>query len=237
MRNGMAVVLAAAVAAAACNRMPVSTAGMPTMATTSGDVSMNASGTWVDMPGGIWMDTSGTIWTRERGRSLDLGANDLSALTNANVAAHLAAGDSLEVELSRSGAMRAQNPDVQAFAQRMAAEHAAHLTLAKQSTEAAGVLPVTFPADTMDAPMVRMMIQRLASTTPGMAYDRQLMRDEVMMHQHMLHDLTTLRGHADGAMRQLVVQTIPVVEHHLADAQAIRMRLGDSRGMGRPSSR
>lgn len=46
------------------------------------------------------------------------------------------------------------------------------------------------------------------------------MRAEVIMHEHMLHELD-IRPQATGAALQLADQTIPAVGQHLTDAQTI----------------
>jgi putative membrane protein len=189
-----------------------------------------AGGMWVDSAGGTWMDTTGAMWMGHRERAIGLQPADVAAMTNANVAAHLSTGDSLEIALSESGAGRAQNADVKAFAQRMVTEHTAHRQKGATVATESSITPAPSPADTLDVTMAREMVQRLSSRAAGSDYDRQLMRDEVMMHRHMLHDLEAVRPQTSGAMQQFVDETIPVVQQHLRDAEAIRARLGDRSG-------
>jgi predicted outer membrane protein len=229
MKHAMTQWLAigAAAVAMACSTQPVVTTSRTTTVS-SGDVALNdASGMWIDTVGGTWIDTTGALWRGgRRGTALGIQTADLRTMTDANIVAHLAAGDSLEVALSQQGADRAQNVPVRDFALRMVTEHSAHLQAGRQLATQGGITPALSPADTADASMVTRVMTRLANTPAGPAYDRQLMRAEVMMHQHMLHELMLVRPQATGAALQLVDQTIPVVRQHLADAEAIWRQVG-----------
>ncbi len=227
-RSAIGLVLAVAAAAACKHKPPVYTASPPIPMSTAGwELAPNTGdGMWIDVVNGFWMDTSGVIWLGGRGgRLLDLDAAVVGAMTNANIMAHVAAGDSLEIALSRAGAARAQNPAVRAFANRMVNEHTQHLQMGRQFATQAGITPMLATPDTGDARMATRMLNGLSRDAQS-DYDRALMRDEVMMHQHMLRDLETLRPQASGATREFVDQTLPVVRKHLTDAQAVWRDVG-----------
>jgi hypothetical protein len=80
--------------------------------------------------------------------------------------------------------------------------------------------------------MVNRVMNRLSNRSGTPASDRQFMRAEVMMHQHMLHELTMLQPQASGAARQLIDQTIPVVQQHLALAQSVWRQVGGGMNNG-----
>jgi putative membrane protein len=225
--------IGAATAAMACSTQPpATTTSRPTTTTTSsGDVALSSSNTstgmWMDSVGGTWIDSSGGYWMGGRtGTGIGFQSSDVRTLTNENIVAHLAAGDSLEVALSQAGADRAQNEAVRAFARRMVTEHSAHMQMGKEMAAQGGITPVPSPADTADAMMASRMMSRLSNASAGADYDRRLMQAEVMMHQHMLHELEMVQPQATGAARQLVDHTIPVVRQHLADAQALWRQVG-----------
>jgi putative membrane protein len=236
--------IGAAAAAMACASRPVVTTTSRTSTTvaqtttSAGDVTVSESGgMWMDSTGGAWMDTTGAMrMGGGRGMAMGLQPADVATMSSANIVAHLAAGDSLEVALSQAGTARAQTAAVRDFAQRMVTEHSAHMQMSRQMATQGGITPVPSPADTMDAMMVTRVINRLANAPAGAAYDRQLMRAEVMMHQHMLHELTMARPQASGVAQQLVDQTIPVVRQHLTDAQALWRQVGGGTGNGRSGS-
>jgi hypothetical protein len=232
---------------------------IPTNGNTSGSTSAGSAGMWVDSVGGAWMDGDGAMYMGgQNGMRMGLASSDVSAWSNANIFAHLASGDSLEIQLSQAGVSQAQNTAVRDFARRMVSEHSAHLQTGMQLASQAGITPMPSPNDTADAAMAMRVINRLngsngmtasannngSSSTGsdntaangmnnwagGGNYDRHLMRVEVMMHQHMLNELTMLRPRASGAAAQLIDQTIPVVRQHLSDAQAVWRQVGGEQG-------
>jgi putative membrane protein len=241
MNHRMTCLLAigAVTAAMACTNQPaVTTTNRPiTTTTSSGDVALdnsNMGGMWMDSAGGTWMDANGGYRMGGRsGTGIGFQASDIGALTNANIVAHLAAGDSLEVALSQAGAARAQNQAVRDFAQRMVTEHTAHMQTGMQMAMQGGITPAASPADTADAMMATRMMSRLSNAPAGADYDRRLMQAEVMMHQHMLHELQLVQPQATGAARQLVDQTLPIVQQHLTDAQTLWRQVGGGMNNGR----
>lgn len=231
------VTLAAASIALACstNYPPSTTTSSTTSTTTtsSGDVMLDQpTGMWLDSVGGIWMDTTGAYYRGgQNGAGYGLQPADYGSMTNAHVIAHLSTGDSLEIALSRLGVDRAQNADVRAFAQRMVTEHTAHMQTVMQTASQAGVAPMQSPRDTSEALMAGRTLNRLSSAPSGASFDRRFMRDEVIMHQHMLHDLTMARSQATGPALQVIDQTIPVVRQHLADAHTVWREVGGGTNM------
>ena len=230
--------IAGAMAAMACtNQPPVVTTNAPrTTTTSSGDVALDNgnAGMWMDSTGGTWVDNSGAYRMGGRsGRAIGFQTTDVGTLSDANIVAHLAAGDSLEIALSQTGASRAQNQAVRDFAQRMVTEHSAHLQMGRQMAAQGGITPALSPADTTDGMMASRVLTRLSNAPAGADYDRRLMQTEVMMHQHMLHELQMVQPQATGTARSLVDQTIPVVQQHLADARALWRQVGGGMNDGR----
>ena len=228
-------IVATAAAAMACATQPQHVV-TTTTTSSSGDVALSPAGMWMDSVGGTWLDSTGALYRGRGGMMMGLGSNEIARMSNANIVAHLSIGDSLEIALSQAGAARAQNQAVRDFAQRMVTEHSQHMQMGQQMAAQAGISPMPLPADTADAMMAKRMMNRLSNVAAGADYDRQLMRAEVMMHQHMLHELNMVRPQASGAAQQLVDQTIPVVQRHLTEAQTISKQVGGgmngSMGMG-----
>src|SRR3954468_164824 len=151
MTHWLAVGIAAA-AMACTSQPPVTTTTRTTTTTSSGDVALNDAGMWMDSSGGTWMDGSGAMWRGGRnGTAMGFQAADVQSLSNENIVAHLAAGDSLEVALSQAGADRAQNTAVRDFARRMLTEHSAEMQMGRQMATQGGIPPAASPADTTDA--------------------------------------------------------------------------------------
>ncbi|MDB4875017.1 MAG: hypothetical protein JWM41_1463 [Gemmatimonadetes bacterium] len=236
MKNGkiqwLAVGLTAAFAGCARNHPSptISTATMTTTTTSTaaGDVGSmsDASGMWIDSVGGTWVDSSGIVRLGgPGGMTVGLRPVDVAQMTNSNIIAHLAIGDTLEVLLSRLGVDRAQNMAVREFAQRMVDAHSAHLHGIIQNAVQNGISPMLAPSDTADIATTRRAIDALTKAPAGPDFDRQLMRAEVAVHEHMLHDLNLMRSQAAGTAQQIVDQTIPVVQQHLSDARNILQQL------------
>lgn len=238
--------LAAALIAVACSSNPPvtttttsSTTVASTTVTSGGEVMLDEpSGMWIDSVGGTWMDTTGAIWRGGRtGTLIGIGLQpaDVNTMTNVHVVAHLSTGDSLEVALSQLGVDRAQNSAVRDFARRMVTEHSAHLQTVTQTASQAGITPMQSPRDTAEVTMAARTMTRLSNTPAGPTFDRRFMRDEVIMHQHVLHDLTMARPQATGPALQIIDQTLPVVRQHLADARTVWHQVGGgtkARGSG-----
>ena len=224
------------------------TTGATTTTTSGGEVDMGG-GAWNDgTRDGMWMDTTGAMrMGGRRGRMMGLQAADIRGMSDANIVAHLAAGDSLEVQLSQAILGRAQNQAVRDFAQRMVTEHTQHMQQGRQLAMQNGITPTPAPGDTVDAMMAMRMMNRLTNggmsgmnmstgtngTSGGASggdTDRQLMGVEVAMHRHMLHELTMMQSQATGAARTLVDQTIPIVRQHLSDAESIWRQVGGGTG-------
>jgi predicted outer membrane protein len=184
-------------------------------------------GMWLDGSGGVWMDTTGAMRMGGRtGTPLGLDRAMVDAMTNENMVAHLATGDSLEIAVSRMGTQRATRSAVRDFAQRMVNEHSSHMQMGQQMAMQGGITPRPAPRDTMDVAMGRRMTARLSSAQNGDTFDRQFMRGQMMLHRHMLNELMMMQPRATGAARTLVDQTIPVVTMHLTDARRLWRELG-----------
>jgi putative membrane protein len=218
-----AIAVAGIAACAGTQSSSTTTTATSAGTTAGGDVALmnRAGGMWLDSSAGFWMDTTGAVWLRVTGGTkLEMLPSDVVGFNNANIVAHLSLGDSLEVEFSRPAETRGEHASVRDFAHRMVKEHSAHMQTAMQMASQGGLAPAVAMTDTADARMATRVRDQLADAH-GAEYDRKFMRDEVLMHQHMLHDLTLFQSQATGAALQLVNETIPVVRKHLEDAQTI----------------
>jgi hypothetical protein len=125
---------------------------------------MANGGLWSEGANGLWMDTTGNMrWGGRSGRMMGLQAADISGMSNANIVAHLAAGDSLEVQLSQAVLAQAQNQAVRDFAQRMITEHTQHMQQGRQIAMQGGITPTPAPGDTLDVMLTTRMMNRLTN--------------------------------------------------------------------------
>jgi putative membrane protein len=222
-RDWLALGCAAALSACATTYGPATT-------TSGGEVALgpdSSAGYWIDYSGGTWMDSSGVMHIGARtGMATGLLPSDVTSMTTANIFAHLSSGDSLEIMLSRQGEQRARDAVVRTFARRMIDEHGAHLENSMRLASQNGVMPATAASDTTDTRLGARLLSRISGPSAGSNFDRDFMMAEVMMHRHMLHELTMLRPQAGGPALELIDQTARVVRQHLTDAETLWRQMG-----------
>jgi putative membrane protein len=184
-------------------------------------------------PGGINTTTSTTTTTS--GGDVDLGASDapiasltaqdVAAMSSANMIAHVALADSVEVVFAAQGAMHARDTAVRAFANRMVSEHGDHLK-SVMAYIGLTILPASpSTSDSVGSVSASQMLDRLSVDTASADFDRRFMTSEVAMHEQLLRNLTMMQSRAEPTARQLIDQTIPIVREHLGDARRISKQL------------
>ena len=207
--------------AMACASQPVVQTS-PVNTVSSGDVSLaDASGIWVEPTGVMFVAPGGLP-------IIDLEPASMRTMTDANIAGHLVAGDSLEIAMSAPASGRAQNADVRNFAQGMVNEHTAHLDSVRFAMGNAHIVPMRAGFDTADAAIGGRMMNHLATvaSVAHSSYDRQFMRSQVALHQHMLGELDAFRSQATPSALPLVNNTRRTVREHLLDAKRLYRQLG-----------
>lgn len=226
----MAAVIATAIAVA-CSQQPVVGTATPAIGVAAGTAALYGpiDGLWLDTIGGVWMDTTGVFWTGvDRNTAIGPRPGDIAMMSNANIVAHLMTRDSLEIVMSQAAADRARSTTVRDFARRMVTDHAQQLRTGSRLVSDSGMVPLLSYPDTAGSILAKRMMSDLADSPSGTTFDRRFMRYEVVMHQHVLGELTMMRSRASGVALQLVDQTIPVVRQHLADARALWQEIGGS---------
>ncbi len=196
----------------------------------NGDVALAPSpGVWFDSTGGVWVEPTGALTGGPSGpRISDLEPRSISGMSDANIAAHLATGDSLVMALSAAGAKSAHNGDVREFAERMMIEHKRHRDTTHMMLRTGRIAPVLAPFDTTDAAVGARMITHLAALAASGSndYDRQFMGAEVALHQHMLSEVSMFREQASDAAQPLLRETKGVMQAHMLMARRLHQELG-----------
>jgi putative membrane protein len=147
-------------------------------------------------------------------------------LSDANIVALL---DEANMADSASGAYavtKATNPEVKAFARLMMGEHHALRAQGQQLAKRLGVTP-QLPADDPLKPAAQSEMTALKGAAKGAAFDRTYIEQEIGIHKAVLD----LAGKAHDAaqnedLKKLIEQAKPVIEKHLARAEAIQKKLG-----------
>lgn len=160
---------------------------------------------------------------------VEVSAGDLElyrGATDANIVAHIIAGDSLEIQMSQLALARSSNAAVREFAQMMVDHHARNTTnfMAMQVDEDIGVAPM---ANDPIAAQGRSMLNSLRNLT-GAEFDRAYIRAQVAHHDA---DGAALQQMADMARdddleQDIEEQLLPVVRQHLTRAREISGQLG-----------
>lgn len=155
----------------------------------------------------------------------------LQGMTDENILAHLAMGDSMEIRMAQHAVQQTQTPSVRDFANTLIADHTASLQQGRTAAQQAGITPQLAVGDTagmrmmdhMNMPNMSGNMNMNMSHGGTMAYsDANFIRHNVMMHRHMLSELQTLSGVAKSdAVKSTVSASIPVVQKHLTTAQQL----------------
>lgn len=154
----------------------------------------------------------------------------LQSMTDANILAHLAMGDSLEIRMAQQALAETQDSRVRDFANVLVADHTQSLQQGRTVAQQAGLTPQLAVGDTAGMRMMDHMNMNMSGNMSGnvsghamMTYsDAMFIRHNVMMHRHMLNELNALRSVAQNdAVKNQIVATIPVVEKHLSTARQL----------------
>ncbi|MFL5580603.1 MAG: DUF4142 domain-containing protein [Gemmatimonadaceae bacterium] len=167
------------------------------------------------------------------GGAMALSASDaamLRAMTDANVVAHLAMGDSAEIVSGQTAERNAQSTALRDFARTLVTDHSRSYEQGSSLAAQRGIAPAPAPDDTMAMHMAMMMNQLSGA---GGSFDRDFLQMQIMHHQHMLSELNLLRSTVrDPALQQHIASVIPVVQMHLSRAQQLGGQMGLPSGGG-----
>jgi putative membrane protein len=134
-----------------------------------------------------------------------------------------AQSDAFETQSSRLAVERAQSPAIKTYAQKMIGDHgktsAAMMRLRGETTASTGAMqqPAAMPLDARRAEMLREL-----QASQGAAFDQRYAQQQVMAHQEAV---ALFQGYAqngtDQNLRAFARETLPTLQQHLRDAQAL----------------
>jgi len=152
----------------------------------------------------------------------EAGAADVGSWSAANILAHIATGDSLEVEIGRLAAEQAQSDDVKAVADKIVRDHSANRDEALRLAQQEQLALAPPPADTSEAHGTNVMQQ--LQGLQGEAFDRAFVQQQIEHHQNEVRNLTTIQATVvDPEVRAFVERTLTAVQEHLDQLQQIPM--------------
>ncbi len=208
---GMGALLAATASAGAQARtngsgIPI-TKDMPAPSTTSSTVTVS--------PGEVTLTT----------------AFNLAAYANMNeknIAAHMAAGDSLEIQLAELALSKATSQSVRDYAGMLLNAHRAHLAEVHEiiTDEDVGAEPL---ANDPEGMRMRQMLSQLRSMAAGTNWDAAFVRFQVQHHQNEI-DLVTpnIKNVHDDDFEELVEETLKSLASHRDQGRTVASGLGIS---------
>jgi predicted outer membrane protein len=158
----------------------------------------------------------------------ELGSDEVTRLrqmSDANVLGHLMALDSLEVTMADTALRHIKTDNVNAYAKMMHLAHEDDWKSLKDLAGSTGLLP-TIDVAKLTSSHVAAGIDSVRKTS-DVTKDQQFIRSQIELHQHALAELQVLEGVAkNSALREHIVNMMPVVRDHLARAIALGKPLG-----------
>jgi putative membrane protein len=153
-----------------------------------------------------------------RAQVVTSSGGEVSGTLQKKIVDRMIVSDSIEIEMARLATSRTKNPAVRDLATLLVSGHRAHLdTLHKLALSP----DVGRAADSESASDVR-ALERLQSMPADSAFDRAFVDAEVQLHQQTIDNLKKWRTVATNpALQQDIDHTIPLLESHLARAQAV----------------
>ncbi len=127
-----------------------------------------------------------------------------------------AAGDAAEIQGAQLAQSKAHRSAVKKYAAQMISDHTATTQQLTTIAQSKGVTPVAAPSEGAQDTMAKLQADR------GAAFDRAYVRDQVMDHQNMVQAYQDeIANGQDADVKAFAQQTLPAVEKHLHEAQAL----------------
>lgn len=163
--------------------------------------------------------TTSTLTTTTSGGDVTLATTPftLSAyanlMTEGNIMAHLATGDSLEIELASLGQTKATDQRVRDYATMLATDHRAHLPEVLEMYDE-DITPVPMASDP-EGMRLRETLNALRSMPAGSAWDAAFVRFNVQHHQNELDILNAnVKNAHDDDLEELIDATLTSLTKH-----------------------
>jgi putative membrane protein len=143
-----------------------------------------------------------------------------------NIAAHMAAGDSLEIQLAELALSKATSQSVRDYASMLLTAHRAHLAKVTEiiTDEDVGAQPL---ANDPEGTRMRQMLAQLQSMGAGAAWDAAFVKFQVQHHQNEIDLLTpNVKNVHDDDFEDLVEKTLGSLAAHRDQGKTVAMNLG-----------
>jgi putative membrane protein len=135
-----------------------------------------------------------------------------------------AQSDQYEILAGRDALAQSQNSSIRAFAQQMIEDHTRTSETLRQAVSAAGL---SQPPSGMSGDQT-MMLSALQSLR-GAEFDQAYARQQVLAHRQALAVADSYaKSGADANLRKTAQSAVPLIQHHLEQAEQLRAALGGS---------
>ena len=181
-----------------------------------------------DMPG---VSRTGSTTMHSPGEVHLTTSFNLAAYANMsekNIAAHMAAGDSLEIRLAELAMSKATSQAVRDYATMLANAHRAHLAKVMEiiTDEDVGSQPL---ANDPEGMRMRQMLMRLQDMSAGANWDAAFVRFQVQHHQNEIDLLTpNIKNVHDDDFEELVEESLKSLASHRDQGKTVAAKLGVS---------
>jgi predicted outer membrane protein len=144
----------------------------------------------------------------------------LRQMSDANIIGHLLVVDSLEITLADTALRVTKSDIIGGYARMMHLNHDDDRKALRDIAGAAGLIP-TVDVSKLQSSHVAAGVDSVRRTSE-ITKDQRFLQAQIELHRHALAELQVLRDVArNAALREHIVEMIPVVQNHLARAQAL----------------
>lgn len=179
-----------------------------------------------DVPTGATTPSSVAISPGEVSLTTEFSLAPYANMNEKNIAAHMAAGDSLEIRLAELAMSKATSQAVRDYATMLANAHRAHLAEVHEiiTDEDVGADPL---ANDPEGMRMRQMLTRLQNMSPGTNWDAAFVRFQVQHHQNEIDLLTpNIKNVHDDDFEDLVEKTLASLASHRDQGKTVAHGIG-----------
>src|SRR5687768_11273493 len=147
-------------------------------------------------------------------------------MTEKNITAHMAAGDSLEIQFAELALSKGTNQQVRDFANMLLTDHRAHLAKTHEiiTDEDVGAEP---PPSNPEGQRMKEMLARLRTMSAGTNWDAEFVKFQVSHHQNVIDLLTpNIKNAHDDDLEDHIEKTLTSLAKHRDHGKTVGHGLG-----------
>jgi putative membrane protein len=149
-----------------------------------------------------------------------------ASMNEKNITAHMAAGDSLEIQFAELALGKATNQQVRDFANMLLNDHRAHLAKTHEiiTDEDVGAEPLAFDPEGL---RMRQMLNNLRTMAAGTNWDAAFLRFQAQHHQNEIDLLSAnIKNAHDDDLEDHIEESITSLSKHRDTARSVATNLG-----------